>query len=132
MTSPTWITDRAPSDLDVDVRGFIQIPNPSGAGRGMRIPLENYRDGQPWRHTHSPRAWCQKVRQEKDQAPDYSAAEFWETRRFVSITRTVDGGDHFIDAIDDSGIAWWRLGHESCWRMHDSLPERPINNNQVA
>lgn len=51
-------------------------------------------------------------------------------RRFVSITRTVIlNGYHIIDAIDDDGVAWWRVianfsENDVDWTRLTPLPDR--------
>ena len=50
---------------------------------------------------------------------DEPAARAMQSRRFVSISRTIlNDGDHILDAIDDQGTAWWR-------RL-DTSPHHPV------
>lgn len=47
-----WITDRPPTEYDIDVFDCIAIPSPAGRkSKSMAVPIELYREGTPWHHT---------------------------------------------------------------------------------
>ena len=59
MSTPQWITDRAPQAADLDIEGMIQIPaQPSNLAisRGHDVELDCWHPGVPWRHTKRRRA----------------------------------------------------------------------------
>ena len=59
MSTPAWITDRAPTAADLDIEGMIQIPaQPSdlASSSGRSVELACWTAGIPWRHTKRRRA----------------------------------------------------------------------------
>lgn len=63
MSTPAWITDRAPTAADLDIEGMIQIPaQPSdlASSSGRSVELACWTAGIPWRHTKRRRAYQSK------------------------------------------------------------------------
>ena len=59
MSTPQWITDRAPQAVDLDIEGMIQIPaqlSNLAASGGRSVELALWANGTPWRHTKRRRA----------------------------------------------------------------------------
>lgn len=42
----------------------------------------------------------------------------------MSLTRTVYGAVHIIDAVADDGTAWWKVPGEVEWTQLPALPQR--------
>jgi len=57
---------------------------------------------------------------------DEPAARAMQSRRFVSISRTVHDHGHTLDAIADDGTAWWKVADHTEWRQLSPLPAREL------
>lgn len=103
MTPPlTWINDRLPTEADGDEDGDV-IALCDGGKAWFRSYWRAVDPGQPWIPFTPP-------------AP--------QPRRFVSITRTVYGAVHTLDAVADDGTAWWMVPGEVEWTQLPALPKR--------
>jgi len=47
-----WITNRPPTEYDIDLFDCIAIPTPAGRkSKSMSVSIDLYREGTPWHHT---------------------------------------------------------------------------------
>lgn len=58
--------------------------------------------------------------------PAAPAVPVSQPRRIVSLTRTVYGALHIIDAVADDGTAWWKVPGEVEWTQLPALPQREV------
>jgi len=127
-----WITDRRPTEADGDENGEVVLRRFSDGRQdsttGSFDALVDWRhigEGVPWQHTG---VWQSPAPAAEPEPPTATP------RKFVAISRTVwmDGGGsqaHTLDAIDEDGVAWWKLACETFWRQTTPLPakEAPAN-----
>lgn len=111
-----WITDRLPTAADGDKDGDVVIlldgDNNAWCGsHWWRVKL-----GQAWLAFTPPATPSTSEPTPSTPAP--------LTRRILSITRTVYGAIHTIDAVADDGTAWWKVPGEVNWTQLPPLPER--------
>jgi hypothetical protein len=51
-----WITDRSPTEYDIDIFECIAVPSPPGRkSKSISIPIQLYKEGMPWHCTTKPR-----------------------------------------------------------------------------
>lgn len=55
-----------------------------------------------------------------------AAVRAGQRRRIISITRTVHGAVHTLDAVADDGTAWWKVPGETDWTQLPALPDREV------
>jgi hypothetical protein len=113
-----WITDRLPTEADGDEDGYVIVSNATQRKwYGMHFMLVSC--GQSWLPFPTPAA----MPAPESAAPATPAPQ---PRRFVSITRTVYGAVHTIDAVADDGTAWWMVPGEADWTQLPALPDREV------
>lgn len=95
-----WITDRLPTEADAD-------------GDGDVLCLRYRMDIASWKNVESGEPWL-----------PFAPPSTPQPRRIVSITRTVYGAIHTIDAVADDGTAWWKVPSEVNWTQLPALPDR--------
>jgi hypothetical protein len=111
MTTPLpWITDRLPTEADGDNDGDVIGLLPCGLTWYV-IHWGEIVPDQPWLPFTPPGA-----------TPEPTAPT--SQRRIVSLTRTVYGAVHTIDAVADDGTAWWMVPGEVEWTQLPALPKR--------
>jgi hypothetical protein len=122
MSTPQWVTDRAPAAGDLDIKGMIQIPaQPSNLAdsRGRAVELNCWHPGIPWRHTKIRRAQQPgQLQLPNDVGESCSTCRYWlkwakpggECRRnapqSVLLHADVDDADH---------IAYWPGTDNADW-----------------
>lgn len=109
-----WITDRLPTEADGDKDGNVIILIP-GNRAWCRSYWSSVEPGQPWLAFTPPTTASTSKPTPSTPAP--------LTRRIVSITRTVYGAIHIIDAVADDGTAWWKVPGEVNWTQLPELPK---------
>ena len=134
ITESNWITDRPPTEADGDKDGDVWVRICPDRLTGMHMHWSHVGIWTPWRHSHY---WSPPA--PKPELEPEPAARATETRRFVSISRTIlKNGDHILDAIDDEGVAWWmRLDtqphhpafppEDPAWQQLLPLPAREVS-----
>lgn len=110
-----WITDRLPTAADCDEDGDVIILI-FGNRAWCRSCWGSVEPGQPWLAFTPPATASTSEPTPSTPAP--------LTRRIVSITRTVYGAIHTIDAVADDGTAWWKVPGEVNWTQLPPLPDR--------
>ena len=100
-----WITDRLPTEADADSAGDVVI-QPDHDQWGM-TEWYNVPESTPWL-AFKPA----------------DAVEAGQRRRIVSLSRTVYGAVHTLDAVADDGTAWWKVPGEADWTQLPALPDR--------
>ena len=99
-----WITDRLPTVADGDSAGDVVI----------RLDHDQW-DMTEWYNVPESTPWLAFK----------PAVEDGQRRRIISITRTVYGAIHTIDAVADDGTAWWMIaGVTDGWTQLPTLPDR--------
>ena len=113
-----WINDRLPTEADGDEDGDVVVLCDSGKA-WFRSYWRAVDPGQPWLPFTPPAT---------NPAPESvaPATPAPHPRRFVSITRTVYGAVHTLDAVADDGTAWWRVAGEVDWTQLPALPDREV------
>lgn len=111
-----WITDRLPTKADGDKYGDVVILFADDTAWCWAY----------WRDVELGQAWLAF-------APPASASTSEPTpstptpltrpRRIISLTRTVHGAAHTIDAVADDGTAWWMVPGEVNWTQLPALPK---------
>ena len=111
-----WINDRLPTEADGDEQGYVIVSNATQRKWHTKY-FELVSWGQSWLPFTPPAA---------KPAPESvaPATPAPQPRRFVSITRTVDGAVHTLDAVADDGTAWWKVPGEVDWTQLPALPDR--------
>ena len=113
-----WITDRLPTEADGDEDGYV-IVSTATQSVWYRKYFKLVSCGQSWLPFTPPAA----MPAPESVAPATSAPQ---PRRFVSITRTVYGAVHTLDAVADDGTAWWKVPGEVEWTQLPALPDREV------
>jgi len=124
MTTPlTWINDRLPTEEDGDCDGDVIVLSPRG-GSWSVVPWDAVGSGQFWVPFTPPITAPTPVPVAFE--PAAPAAPVSQHRRIVSLTRTVYGAVHTIDAVADDGTAWWMVPGEVEWTQLPALPKREV------
>jgi len=122
MTTPlTWINDRLPTEEDGDCDGDVVVLGPCGSG-WFALSWDLVGSDQFWLPFTPPIAAPTPEPAAFEPAPP--AAPVSQPRRIVSLTRTVYGAVHIIDAVADDGTAWWKVPGEVEWTQLPALPQR--------
>ena len=108
-----WITDRPPTRADGDSAGRVVVLLSEGKAWYAMYYSEAAETGLPWL-SFAPLAINDMV----------AAVETGKRRRIVSISRTVYGATHTIDAVADDGTAWWKVPGGATWTQLPALPDR--------
>ena len=113
-----WITDRLPTEADGDEDGYVIVSTPTQR-KWYRLYFRLVSCGQSWLPFTTPAGMP---------APESVAlaTPAPQPRRFVSITRTVYGAVHTLDAVADDGTAWWKVADHTEWRQLSPLPAREL------
>ena len=106
-----WITDRVPTEADADCVKDVAVKQRPTSDGFAYLHWGFVKPGMAWRRTGR---WA---------APE-PAALTSQPRRIVSISRTVYGATHTIDAVADDGTAWWKVPGEAAWKQLPALPDK--------
>ncbi len=112
-----WITDCLPTEADGDRDGDVWVRIRPDHWIGMHRHWSHVGIGTPWQRSH---LWRPPAPQPEP------AARAMQSRRFVSISRTVHDHGHTLDAIADDGTAWWKDADHTEWRQLSPLPAREL------
>jgi len=115
-----WITDRPPTEADADSDGDVAVQQRPGQDSFAYLHWSFVKPGISWRRTS-----YRPYRPAPERAPE-PAARAMQSRRFVSISRTVHDHGHTLDAIADDGTAWWKVADHTEWRQLSPLPAREL------
>jgi hypothetical protein len=116
-----WIIDRPPTEADADCDGEVAVKKRPGSDANAYFHWSFVKPGMVWRRMSH---WSAA-----EQTPEPAAepaARAMQSRRFVSISRTVHDHCHTLDAIADDGTAWWKDADHTEWRQLSPLPAREL------
>ena len=99
------ITDRLPTEADADSDGDVVI----------QLDHDQW-DMTEWYNVPESTPWLA--------FKPADAVEAGQHRRIVSLSRTVYGAVHTLDAVADDGTAWWKVPGEADWTQLPALPDR--------
>ena len=134
-----WINDRLPTEADADRDGDVAVKQRPGSDAFAYFHWSFVKPGMIWRRTShwyaeqtpepaTPASQPRPPFTPPGATPEPAAAAVAtptsQRRRIVSLSRTVYGAVHTIDAVADDGTAWWKVPGEADWTQLPALPKR--------